>query len=142
MSINFYNEDVSLPKMKFSIVKKIIKSEVISGNQKLGNLNYIFCSDEHLLSINIQFLQHDYYTDVITFDYSERNIISGDIFISVDRVLNNSEIFREDFSSELVRVIFHGMLHLLGLKDKTKDEIDFMRKRESDLIKLYLEGVS
>jgi probable rRNA maturation factor len=142
MSITFFNEDVPLPKMNFTIIKKIVKNEIIAGVLKVGDINYIFCSDEHLLSINIQFLQHDYFTDVITFDYSDNKAISGDIFISVDRVLNNSEIYHENYTTELVRVIFHGLLHLLGFNDKTPDEIALMRKKESELIKSYTEAVS
>ncbi len=142
MSITFFNEDVPLPQINFTLIKKIAKSEVIRSEKKVGDINFIFCSDDHLLQINIQFLQHDYYTDVITFDYSEGNLISGDIFISVDRVLNNSEIYLENYASELIRVIFHGLFHLLGFDDKTPDEIVLMRKKESELIHSYMEIVS
>lgn len=142
MSITFFNEDVPLPQINFTLIKKIAKSEVIRSEKKVGDINFIFCSDDHLLKINIQFLQHDYYTDVITFDYSEGNLISGDIFISVDRVLNNSEIYLENYASELIRVIFHGLFHLLGFDDKTPDEIVLMRKKESELIHSYMEIVS
>lgn len=143
MTINFFNENVSLPEIvKYSVLKRLLKGEVVARSQKIGDINYIFCSDDHLLSINIQFLQHDYYTDVITFDYSGNNIISGDIFISVDRVLNNSEIFGDNYTSELVRVIFHGLLHLLGYKDKTPDEAAIMRQKEAELITKYFEIVT
>lgn len=131
-----------MPQINFTLIKKIAKSEVIRSEKKVGDINFIFCSDDHLLQINIQFLQHDYYTDVITFDYSEGNLISGDIFISVDRVLNNSEIYLENYASELIRVIFHGLFHLLGFDDKTPDEIVLMRKKESELIHSYMEIVS
>jgi probable rRNA maturation factor len=142
MSITFFNEVVPLPQINFTLIKKIAKREVIRSEKKVGDINFIFCSDDHLLQINIQFLQHDYYTDVITFDYSEGNLISGDIFISVDRVLNNSEIYLENYASELIRVIFHGLFHLLGFDDKTPDEIVLMRKKESELIHSYMKVVS
>lgn len=137
MSVLFHKADLDKPKVDYSVLKRIIKEEIVSNDCKLGDLNYIFCSDDHLLSINKEFLQHDYYTDVITFDYSENGVVSGDVYISVERVIHNSELYKEDFSSELVRVIMHGLLHLLGYNDKTKDEILNMRKKEAELIECY-----
>lgn len=95
-----------------------------------GDITVVFCSDEYLLEINKKFLSHDYFTDVITFDYSSGKIISGDIFISIDTVRANSELYKQDFSKELYRVIIHGVLHLLGYKDKTKAQKQTMRQKE------------
>lgn len=137
MSINFYNEDVILPSLNYHVLRKILKKEIRFNKSNLGEVNYIFCSDDYLLSLNIKFLQHNYYTDVITFDYSENNCIAGDIYISTDRVLNNSVTFVQNLSDELVRVISHGMLHLLKYNDKELDEIVKMRHKESELMLKY-----
>lgn len=139
MSICFYNEDVRKPSINYSLLKKIIKNQILEGNLKLGVINYIFCSDDHLLTINKEFLQHDYYTDVITFDYTLKGVVSGDVFISVDRVINNAESYRENVDSELVRVIMHGLLHLLGYNDKSPGEVVVMRGKESMLIDKYFK---
>ncbi|MEI3155212.1 MAG: rRNA maturation RNase YbeY [Odoribacter sp.] len=104
----------------------------------LGSLNFIFCDDEYILSVNRQYLQHDYYTDVITFDYCERDILSGDIFISLDTVKSNSEIFGTTYENEFYRVVCHSVLHLIGFKDKTDPDAALMRKNENiclDLLK-------
>jgi rRNA maturation RNase YbeY len=141
MSITFFSEDVPLPMINYPLLKRIIKNELAINGFKLGDLNYIFCSDEHLHTINIEFLQHDFYTDVITFDYTEGNFVAGDVFISIDRVMDNSEILHETFRSELLRVIFHGLLHLLQFNDKTEEEIVVMRGKEMNLINCYFEIV-
>jgi rRNA maturation RNase YbeY len=137
MSIYFYNEDVELPSLNFEAMKKVLRSELRINRRKLGNINYIFSSDSYLLELNIKFLRHDYYTDVITFDYSEDNIVSGDIYISVDRVMNNALIFKQIFTEELVRVISHGLLHLLKFNDKEEEEIILMRKKEDAMLKKF-----
>lgn len=133
MSISFFCEDVLLPEMNLDLMKKVLKEEVVVRKLKLGSVNYIFCSDEYLLEMNRQFLEHDYYTDVITFDYSEKAIVSGDVFISLDRVQNNSVIFNQTFLNELVRVISHGFLHLLKYNDKEENEILVMRSKEDEI---------
>jgi len=105
--------------------------KVIDLNGKIpGDINFIFCSDEYLLDINVDYLNHDYYTDIITFDYCENNIISGDIFISINRVKENSIEFNQTFLKELHRVIVHGVLHLLGIKDKSLAEREEMTINE------------
>ena len=104
----------------------------------LGNLNYTFVSDEALLKINIDFLKHNTYTDIITFNYNEGKKISGDIFISVDRVQENAEKFDVSFEEELHRVMIHGVLHLCGYKDKTKADSVSMRKKEDQSLKMLL----
>ncbi len=139
MSIYFYREDVELPDLNFDFIQKILKSEIRRSKLKLGEINYIFCSDEYLLEMNIRFLEHEYYTDVITFDYSMDSVVAGDVYISTDRVINNSATFGQTISNELVRVISHGLLHLLKYNDKEDEEIEIMRSSENRLIKKYME---
>ncbi len=113
-------------------------SRVIASESKLeGDLNYIFCDDEYLLGINQQYLNHDTYTDIITFDYCDGDTISGDIFISVERVKDNAQEYSVSFEEELHRVMAHGVLHLLGYKDKSEQEARLMREKENEKIKLF-----
>jgi rRNA maturation RNase YbeY len=108
-----------------------LNSIILSEGKKLGEIVYVFCTDEYLLEKNIQFLNHNALTDVIAFDYCEGNTINGDILISIDRVKENSEIFEVIFLNELHRVMAHGLLHLLGYKDKTKEDLGIMRAKEN-----------
>lgn len=113
-------------------------NQVISNEAKEeGDITYIFCDDDYLLEKNIRFLNHNTLTDVITFDYCEEKSVSGDIFISIERVKENSEIFKVDFLTELNRVMVHGLLHLLGYKDKTERESNLMRKKENYYLSKY-----
>jgi rRNA maturation RNase YbeY len=113
-------------------------NQVISNEAKEeGDITYIFCNDDYLLEKNIRFLNHNTLTDVITFDYCEGNSVSGDIFISIERVKENSEVFKVDFLTELNRVMVHGLLHLLGYKDKTERESNLMRKKENHYLSKY-----
>ncbi|MBZ5859066.1 rRNA maturation RNase YbeY [Flavihumibacter profundi] len=106
--------------------------------KKLANLNYIFCSDEYLLAINRDFLQHDYYTDIVTFELNDPGTpISGEIYISIDRIRDNAKNLEESFTRELHRVIFHGALHLCGYRDKTQEEEKLMRKMEDKYLSAY-----
>ena len=132
----FY-EDIQPLKLRKSHVAKHVKSLIISENRKHGEISIILCSDKYLLNINIEYLKHNYYTDIITFNYVEGNTISGDLFISIDRVKENSEQFNTSFTRELYRVIFHGLLHLAGYNDKTDEEKKIMRGKED----LYLSEV-
>lgn len=120
-------------------IKQWIKQIIEAKGKKTGNITYIFCDDEYLLEVNKQYLQHDYYTDVITFDYVENDLISGDIFISTDRVRENALAFGSSETEELHRVIIHGALHLLGLKDKSEKEASQMRQAENEALKLLNE---
>lgn len=133
----------SIPKVRFfyleqrfafsrrTQIKSIIETVFRKEGFKLGSLSYIFCSDEYLLDINKQYLKHDYYTDIITFDLSAiRGIVDGEVYISVDRVRDNAVTLKVPFSSELRRVLVHGALHLCGYKDKTKTDAQKMRDRE------------
>ena len=120
-------------------IKQWIKQVIEAKGKKTGNITYIFCDDEYLLEVNKQYLKHDYYTDVITFDYVENDLISGDIFISTDRVRENALAFGSSETEELHRVIIHGTLHLLGLKDKSEKEASQMRQAENEALKLLKE---
>lgn len=114
-------------------VSRILNSE----GYVAGQVDYIFCNDDYLLAINKQYLAHDTLTDIVTFDYSNGKQISGDIFISVDRVRENAKIFSVEFENELLRVMSHGLLHLMGYGDKTKDEKSLMRSKEDEKIKMF-----
>ena len=135
MPVYFHNEDVKL-EVNSSELSKWIKSAVSSLGYLVGDLNVIFCSDEHLKEINIKYLNHDYYTDIITFDYSEKNLINGDLFISTDRIKENSSINKVKFIVELYRVIIHGVLHLCGFNDKTSAEKKVIREKEDYFLSL------
>lgn len=112
-------------------------TKIITKEKKItGNISYIFCSDEHLLTINKEYLNHDYYTDIITFDYTENVIISGDIFISLDRIRDHAKEYEVTFENELYRVIAHGVLHLIGYNDKTDEDQDLMTKMENESLSL------
>jgi probable rRNA maturation factor len=114
-----------------------IEELVVDRKKILGDTSVIFCSDEYLLEMNVEHLSHDYYTDIITFDYCEGEIISGDIFISVDRVRENARNYKVKYENEIVRVVGHGFLHLLGFGDKTEEESGEMRKMENIVIENY-----
>ena len=117
--------------------KKWVNQVISNEDKEEGDITYIFCDDDYLLEKNIRFLNHNTLTDVITFDYCEGNSVSGDIFISIERVKENSEVFKVDFLTELNRVMVHGLLHLLGYKDKTERESNLMRKKENYYLSKY-----
>ena len=121
------------------LLKKFIIQLFIKEKKSLQSIDIIFCSDEYLLGINKQHLQHDFYTDIITFDLSESsaNPIIGELYISIDRVKDNAALRDEKFSTELLRVIFHGLLHLCGFKDKSPRDIKTMRQKEDEYLRLY-----
>ena len=130
--ILFTNDDsVSFNLKNKRFIKSWIKDIIQQNKKDLGDINYIFCSDEKILEINKEFLKHDYYTDIISFDYCEVNKINGDIFISIDTVKSNSIKYKTEFIEELHRVIIHGVLHFLGFKDKTKTDAEKMREAEN-----------
>ena len=114
-------------------VTRIISHE----NASLGNLAYIFCDDNYLLKINQEHLKHDTLTDIITFDYTENSIISGDIFVSIDRIKENASEYGVSFDEEIHRVMSHGLLHLLGYNDKSSEEKDLMRNKENEMMELF-----
>lgn len=140
MPINFFAEEVSFSLKEKRKRKVWLKKLAEAEKHKITDLNYVFCSDEHLLNINVEYLDHDTYTDIITFDNSEdEGIIEGDIFISIERVKENSETLKVEEEKELSRVISHGLFHLLGYKDKTKEEVSLMRSKEEFAINLFQE---
>jgi probable rRNA maturation factor len=131
MAISFSNDNITFNLKRKSELKTWIKSVIEKEKHVLGNLNYIFTSDDSLLKINIDYLKHNTYTDIITFNYNEGKKVNGDIFISVDRVKENANKFEVSFEEELHRVIIHGVLHLCGYKDKSKADSELMRKKEN-----------
>ena len=136
--VQFYFLDRNPALKERTRLKLFIEKLFTSEKMKLGNLSYIFCSDEHLLTINNDFLKHDFYTDVITFDLSSsKNEIEGEIYLSVDRIKDNAKKQDVSFKEELHRVIFHGALHLCGYKDKKKEEALIMRSKENKYLKRY-----
>ncbi len=134
--IQFLSENIQLPDLNVSAVERWIKKTVASYGLKTGNINYIFCDDERIIEVNRHFLNHDYYTDIITFDYSTEKVIAGDLFISIDTVASNSKQFNVDFNQELHRVIIHGVLHLCGEDDKTDEAQINMTKAENKALRL------
>jgi probable rRNA maturation factor len=131
--IRFFNEDVSYKLTKKQVIRQWLKQQAEAEGYTVGDLNYMFCSDEHVLQVNRDFLQHDYYTDIITFDMSEEeDKIEGDIFISVDRVADNASQLAITPEQEMRRVLAHGMLHLCGYGDKTDEEAAQMRAKEDE----------
>jgi len=128
IDIDFISEPIPNINSEFFILSlpKLIQLE----NKECGPITLIFCDDEKILEVNKEFLSHDYYTDIITFDYSLNQSISGDLFISTERVKDNAALFKKTFENELMRVVFHGVLHLCGYNDKTEEEISLMRSKE------------
>lgn len=130
-----------MPSIDLDKIGAWLFSLIAQYDYDLELLNYIFCTDEYLLNINREYLEHDYYTDIITFDNSEEEgTIESDIFISIDRVNENASGMNVPFDKELLRVLCHGLLHLVGFKDKTEEEAQIMRSKEDECISLYLSN--
>ncbi len=135
--IEFYSEDVEFELENPNQVSEWITSIIENHDHELVNLTYVFCSDDYLHEINVEYLDHDTLTDIITFDNAdEEGIVEGDIFISIDRVRENANDLGIDFKDELHRVLIHGVLHLLGFKDKTEEQEALMRKQEDSSLSL------
>lgn len=138
MSLEFFYEETPELNLDLALYTDWLTTIVSNHKHSLEHLNYIFCSDEYLLQINIEQLNHDYYTDIITFDLSEEEgVIEGDIFISVDRVKENATANSTTFINELNRVVSHGLLHLIGFQDKTEEQKEDMRKNEDACLTLF-----
>ena len=136
-SLNFFSEDVDFQEDGVNDLSDWLKSSVANEGFDIQQVNFIFCSDEYLLEINRKHLDHDYYTDIITFDLSDRpKIIESDIFISIERIGDNAESNNLRFVDEYHRVLIHGLLHLMGYNDKTEDEKSIMRKAENKYLAL------
>lgn len=114
-----------------------ISSVILSENKGEGEINYVFCDDEYLHKINVEYLDHDTLTDIISFDYSEGNLLQGDVFISIERVRENALDFSVNFEDELRRVLIHGILHYCGYKDKTQEEESIMRRKEDEKTAMF-----
>ena len=132
--ISFHTDNIPMPNIDFRKVEQWIKAVAAQHGFSVGELNYIFCDDEKILAVNREFLQHDYYTDVITFDYSTRTRVNGDIYISLDTVATNAEQVGAPFLHELHRIIIHGLLHLTGQADKTPETKAQMTAKEEDAL--------
>ena len=139
MAIAFYAEDIELPPIHKRAISSWVRAVAETYGKKAGDISYIFCSDSKILEVNRQYLQHDYYTDIITFDYTEGNKISGDLFISLDTVKSNSETFHTDYNEELHRTIIHGILHLCGINDKGPGEREIMEANEHKALAMLPE---
>lgn len=141
MAITYDKEHskIKMPKIKKRNVSSWIKKVAELHGKKVGDLSYLFCSDEHILEVNKEYLQHDYYTDIITFDYTEEDVISGDMVISVDTIATNAEKFETSFESEFFRVVIHGVLHLCGINDKGPGEREIMEKHENEALEVAKE---
>mgnify|MGYP001478044646 FL=1 len=136
--ISFQNL-TSIKKINTTETERLIKKIILSETKEVGDIVCLFCDDNYLLNINIKYLNHDYFTDVITFDYCEKDIVSGDILISLERVVENAKKYNVSFLTEFYRVVIHGLLHLLGYNDKTKSEKELMRKKENYYLLKYKE---
>ena len=135
--ITFQTKNVRMPDLDFKRIEIWLNEVAANHDKRIGNLNYLFCDDDEILRVNREFLQHDYYTDIITFDYSRKDKVNGDIFISLDTVKSNSEDLNVSYESELLRVIAHGLLHLCGIDDKGPGEREVMEKHEDEALSLW-----
>ena len=135
--INFQTQDIDLVIKEKNKIRLWIVNAIKNEGKKTGDITYIFCSDNYLLQMNQQYLQHDDYTDVITFDYTEGDRVSGDIFISYERILDNSSILATKLEDELHRVMIHGIMHLCGYKDKKTEERANMTVKENQYLELF-----
>ena len=128
--VSYFTEDCKFDFKEKRLTSKWLKDVADRESRRLGDISVIFCSDEYLLDVNRKYLNHDYYTDIITFDYCEGPVLSGDLFISVDSVRENASFYGTEFADELNRVIVHGVLHLIGYDDHSDEDISIMRSKE------------
>lgn len=129
--ISYYNEDCDFKFKKKSLNNKWLRLVASSEIKRIGDIAIVFCSDNYILDVNVKYLNHDYFTDIITFDYCNGDVLSGDLFISIDSVRENSILFGTEFSNELDRVIVHGLLHLIGYDDHSDEDKRVMREKEN-----------
>ena len=128
--------DVKMPEISHRETTKWVRAVAASYGKRVGEVAYVFCSDDKILEVNRQYLKHDYFTDIITFDYCEGDMLSGDLFISLDTVRTNAELFHKTYDDELHRVIIHGILHLVGINDKGPGEREIMEAAENKALDL------
>ncbi|MEE1221975.1 MAG: rRNA maturation RNase YbeY [Bacteroidaceae bacterium] len=134
--IDFYCERAEMPAINQAQVRQWVEQVARTHGRRVGQINYIFVNDERILEVNLEFLQHDYFTDIITFDYDEADIISGDLYISLDTVRTNAALVGATYAQELHRVIIHGVLHLCGINDKGPGEREIMEAHENQALAL------
>lgn len=134
MAINFFIEDIDFKIKDKKIIRDWIKCVAKLEGKRIGDINYIFGSDEYVKEINVNYLKHDYYTDIVTFNYNESDCLNSDVYISIDRVKDNAKSFASSFDDEFYRVVIHGILHLLGYQDKDFNDQKVMRKKEEECI--------
>lgn len=137
MIITYHTDGVNMPLINECFIQEWIKQIASKYERRAGEIAYIFCSDKKILEVNRTYLQHDYYTDIITFDYCKSDLISGDLFISLDTVKSNSEQFNTPYQEELHRTIIHGILHLCGINDKGPGEREIMEQAENEALAIY-----
>lgn len=137
--ITYSAEDVKMPKIRKRDTSRWIKAVAASYARKVGEIGYMFVNDEKMLEVNNEYLGHDYYTDIITFDYDEGDVLNGDLVISLDTVRTNAELFHKSYEDELNRVIIHGILHLCGINDKGPGEREIMEANENKALALLKE---
>jgi rRNA maturation RNase YbeY len=135
--IGFETKDVEMPSLDLAKVSRWLEEVAASHDYRVGNVNYLFCDDNEIIRVNREFLKHDYYTDIITFDYTRKDKVGGDIFISLDTVASNAADLNVEYESELLRVIAHGVLHLCGIDDKGPGEREIMEAAENAALELW-----
>lgn len=135
--IQWLSEGVELPVLDYQKLERWIAQVAVSHNRVAHTINYVFCNDDEILRVNRQFLEHDYFTDIITFDYCTGSLLRGDIFLSLDTVRSNAETLNQPYDRELLRVIIHGVLHLCGINDKGPGEREIMERAEDAALSLY-----
>lgn len=135
--ITYNTENVKMPAIRRRDVSKWVRQVAASYGRRVGEIGYLFCDDEKILEVNREYLSHDYYTDIITFDYTEGDVINGDLVISLDTVRSNAELFGKAYDDELLRVIIHGILHLCGINDKGPGERELMEAAENKALAMY-----
>lgn len=131
-----YNSENTFVVKNNELLSKWLEQVILNEEKKLGEINYVFCDDDYLLKMNVEFLRHDTLTDIISFDYTVGKIIQGDIFISTERVMDNALDYKVSFEEELHRVMVHGILHYCGYKDKTEEDANMMRCKENHYLQL------
>ncbi|MDY5033541.1 MAG: rRNA maturation RNase YbeY [Prevotella sp.] len=135
--ITYNTENVKMPAIRRRDVSKWVRQVAASYGRRVGEIGYLFCDDEKILEVNREYLSHDYYTDIITFDYTDGDVINGDLVISLDTVRSNAELFGKAYDDELLRVIIHGILHLCGINDKGPGERELMEAAENKALAMY-----
>ena len=135
--ITYNTENVKMPAIRRRDVSRWVRQVAASYGRRVGEIGYLFCDDEKILEVNREYLSHDYYTDIITFDDTEGDVINGDLVISLDTVRSNAELFGKAYDDELLRVIIHGILHLCGINDKGPGERELMEAAENKALAMY-----